>query len=49
MNNRQQKTLEETWAECEGPFTTVLTKLIEGLDRKKYMSLYTYVVTSPST
>jgi cullin 1 len=43
MNTRPQKTLEETWSECEGPFNSVLTKLIEGLDRKKYMSLYTTV------
>lgn len=48
---QQPRTLEETWAECQGPFKRVLSDLLVGLDRKKYMDLYTLVfkyVCSPN-
>jgi hypothetical protein len=38
---QQPRTLEETWAECQGPFRRVLSDLLVGMDRKKYMELYT--------
>eukprot|EP01111_Echinosteliopsis_oligospora_P017242 TRINITY_DN7403_c0_g1_i1.p1 TRINITY_DN7403_c0_g1~~TRINITY_DN7403_c0_g1_i1.p1 ORF type:complete len:756 (-),score=183.44 TRINITY_DN7403_c0_g1_i1:24-2291(-) len=43
MTTRQAKTLEETWNECQKPFQTILVDLQSGLDRKKYMDLYTTV------
>jgi cullin 1 len=49
--SQQPKGLEETWAECQGPFKRVLSDLLVGLDRKKYMDLYTLVfkyVCSPN-
>lgn len=45
---QQTRTLEETWAECQTPFKRVLSDLLVGLDRKKYMDLYTYVSLSTS-
>lgn len=39
---QQARTLEETWSECQGPFKRVLSDLLVGMDRKKYMDLYTY-------
>jgi hypothetical protein len=39
--SQQPKGLEETWEECKGPFKRVLSDLLDGLDRKKYMDLYT--------
>jgi len=43
MTARQAKTLEETWNDCQKPFQNILTDLQSGLDRKKYMELYTTV------
>jgi cullin 1 len=43
MSAQQVKTLEETWGDCHGPFRQILTDLLVGLDRKKYMDLYTTV------
>lgn len=41
--HQPMKSLEETWAECQGSFKGILTNLLDGLDRKKYMDLYTLV------
>eukprot|EP01113_Clastostelium_recurvatum_P013364 TRINITY_DN1704_c0_g1_i1.p1 TRINITY_DN1704_c0_g1~~TRINITY_DN1704_c0_g1_i1.p1 ORF type:complete len:773 (-),score=271.49 TRINITY_DN1704_c0_g1_i1:54-2312(-) len=43
MQAPPSKSLEDTWKECEGPFRSLLTDLMQGMDRKLAMTLYTNV------